>query len=88
MTRFRVVAVGEIVRRGRCVIGDVVEGKVKVGSLLHLEHAASPAWRVSGVEFADSPSVGEYHMGLILENAPPLEDLRRLLPQGSLLVAD
>jgi hypothetical protein len=43
-------------------------------------------WRVTGVEFVDSLAVAESHLGLVRADTLPLDDLRRLLPPGSVVV--
>ena len=84
---FAVQSVGEIMRRGRVIIGDVVDGSVKAGMWVSLpgdkDHGA---WRVAAVEFADNPSRNESHVALVLVDAPPLQQLRHLLPPGTKVV--
>jgi hypothetical protein len=87
--RFVVRDVFQITGRGRCVSGDVIEGTVKMGMRLRLDGAALNAGgRVGGIEFADSPSAGESHLGLVFEDAPPLDARRQLLRAGFILVND
>jgi len=43
-------------------------------------------WLIAAVEFADNPSRHESHIGLVLTDAPPLQQLRDVLPPGSILV--
>ncbi len=43
-------------------------------------------WLIAAVEFADNPSRHESHIGLVLTGAPPLQQLREVLPPGSILV--
>lgn len=89
MARFVVSNVFQVVGRGRGVIGQPVEGHISVGMSLHKEHGATPVeWRVTDVGSADSPSIKEYNVSLILENAPGLDELRALFPPGSVLVGD
>ena len=86
-TRFAVQAVGEITHRGRIVIGDVLGGSVKVGMWASLEgRGKGDGWLIAAVEFADNPSRHESHIGLVLTGAPPLQQLREVLPPGSILV--
>jgi len=87
--RFRVANVGQIVGRGRYVSGEVLSGVVRMGMILHAEHLPSGTrWRVTGVEFADSPSTGEYRMAFFLDGAQALDELRRVLPAGSILAGE
>jgi len=84
--RFVVHTVGEITHRGRVVIGDVLGGSVKVGMLASLEgRDQGDGWLIAAVEFADNPSRHESHIGLVLTDAPPLQQLRDVLPPGSIL---
>ena len=85
--RFAVQTVGEITHRSRVVIGDVLGGSVKVGMLASLEgRDQGGGWVIAAVEFADNPSRHESHIGLVLTDAPPLQQLRDVLPPGSILV--
>jgi len=85
--RFAVQTVGELTHRGRVVIGDVLGGSIKVGMLASLEgRDQSDGWLIAAVEFADNPSRHESHIGLVLTDAPPLQQLRDVLPPGSILV--
>lgn len=73
----------EIANRGRCVSGTILTGEIKVGDRLHF--AGLAPLRVSGVGFADSPSTREYYLALVFEDAPPLSELKSLLPEGAIL---
>ncbi len=85
--RFAVQAVGEITHRSRVVIGDVLGGSVKVGMWASFEgRKEGDGWLITAVEFADNPSRHESHIGLVLAGAPPLQQLRDVLPPGSILV--
>ena len=85
--RFAVQTVGEITHRGRVVIGDVLGGSVKVGMWASFEgRKEGDGWLITAVEFADNPSRHESHIGLVLAGAPPLQQLRDVLPPGSILV--
>ena len=85
--RFAVQAVGEITHRGRVVIGDVLGGSVKVGMWASFEgRKEGDGWLIAAVEFADNPSRHESHIGLVLAGAPSLQQLRDVLPPGSILV--
>lgn len=89
LARFRVVVVFELTYRSvRIVAGDMVEGVVRMGTVLRPEHVAPGVeWSVAGIEFLDSHTSRESHVALELDAAPPLEELRRLLPPGSDLVS-
>lgn len=87
MPRFIVSKVIEIVGRGRGVTGQPVDGKISMGMVLHPDHIPAPMrWRVIGIESVSR--VKEFNVGLFLENAPELDELRRLLPPGTTLVTD
>lgn len=86
--RFRVTAVGQLAERGRCVTGEVLAGRITMGlRLRRIQDENHPGWRVSGIEFADSPSTEEHYIGLVFTDAPALDELRQLLPPDSLLVS-
>ena len=85
--RFAVESVGEITQRGRVVVGDIVDGSVEAGMWVSLQAGKGHGtWRIAGVEFADNPSRGESHIGLVLADAPPLHELRQLLVPGTVIV--
>jgi len=71
------------------VTGDVLEGVIRVGMVARPEGSDQQGhWLIGGVEFADNPSSRESHIGLVLPDAPPVEDLRTLLPSGTVLVIE
>ena len=79
----------ELSSRGRFVSGQIEAGKVSVGMWLKPEgNPTAEGWRVQGLEYLDSPSTGEWAIALLLDQAPPVETLRVLLPPGSALVAE
>ena len=87
--RFVVESVFEITGRGRFVSGSIALGKISMGMRLKPDgNPTAEGWLVRGIEYLDSPSTGEWSIGLLLEHAPPVEALRLLLPPGSALVAD
>jgi len=87
--RFRVLQVFQITGRGRAVTGDILEGVIRVGMVARPDGSEQKGqWLIGGVEFADNPSSRESHLGLILPDAPPVEDLRMLLPPGTVLVIE
>jgi len=89
VARFLVSNVFQIVGRGRGVTGQIVDGSIAMGMVLRQEHAATPMeWRVIGIDAVYSTSIPESNLGLLLENTPELDELRRLLPSGSTLVGD
>ena len=89
MARFLVSNVFQIVGRGRGVTGQIVDGSIAMGMVLRQEHAPTPMeWRVIGIDAVYSTSIPESNLGLLLEDTPELDDLRRLLPPGSALVGD
>ena len=87
--RFKVLDVFQITDRGRVVAGEVLEGKVRIGMLAGPESGVQHGkWRIGGVEFADNVAARESHVALVLPDAPPLAELRSLLPAGSVLVIE
>ena len=87
MARFLVSNVFQVVGRGRGVTGQIVDGSIAMGIVLRQEDTATPMeWRVIGI--GSVSRMEESNVALILENAPELDDLRRLLPPGSALVGD
>jgi hypothetical protein len=83
--RFAIQSVGEITRRGRVVIGDLLEGSVKAGMRATVE-GRQDSWLIGAVESADNPSRHEHHIGLVFTDAPPLAQLREILMPGCILV--
>jgi hypothetical protein len=88
MARFLVANVFQIVGRGLGVTGHIVDGSLAIGMVLRQEHGPTKMeWRVIDIASVYS-TTDEANLGLFLENAPELEELRRLLPPGSTLVGD
>jgi hypothetical protein len=86
MARFVVSNVFQVVGRGRGVTGHIVDDSIAMGMVLRKDHAVTAGeWRVIGIEAVRSASV-ESNLGLLLENTPELDELRRLFPPGSVLV--
>jgi len=85
--RFEVKDVFQITGRGRVATGTILEGAVRVGMWVAVAggSGALPPLRVTSVEFADNVSTRESWIALVFRNAPPMDELRRLLPEGSIL---
>jgi hypothetical protein len=84
--RFRVSVILAIPQRGVAVAGEILDGAIGIGAIVRAAHLDPPMeWRVTGVEFLDSPSVRKYEIALMISDARPLDELRRLLPPGSVL---
>ena len=85
--RFEVKGVFQITGRGRVVTGTIVDGAVRIGTRLVAAGApeALPPLEVTGVEFADNISTRESWIALVFRAAPPVDELRRLLPEGTIL---
>lgn len=79
LIRFAVHRVSDVPGRGRMVTGKVLEGTIRAGMWAAREEAAQDRWRITGVEFAPSPSRYESYIALVLEGAPPLEPGTTLL---------
>jgi hypothetical protein len=85
--RFRLSTVLYIPGRGPAVPGEILEGRIKVGEMVRAAHLnPTIEWLVIGVEFVDSPSIRKSEVALMLADKRPIDELRRLLPQGSILV--
>src|SRR5262249_213924 len=84
--RLRVVHVFQITHRGRVVAGDILDGVVRRGMLAGPEADPSAgSWLVTSVSFVERLSTHESHVALVLADAPPLDELRLLLPQGAVV---
>lgn len=78
-----------IAGRGAVLIGHVRSGSARVGQLtaaLALGDAAGRRLEVSAVERLSSMQAGGPAVGLVFSNPPHVDDMRRALPSGSILV--
>ncbi|MEP7344353.1 MAG: hypothetical protein ABI877_03760 [Gemmatimonadaceae bacterium] len=76
---------------GAVLIGYVRAGAAHVGQLtapLTIGGAAPRRLEVKAVERLTSMEAGGAAVGLVFRNPPPLNDLRRALPPGTLLVLE
>ncbi|MBO9199542.1 MULTISPECIES: hypothetical protein [Niastella] len=63
--KFKINDSFRITGRGLVVIGDLIEGRVKIGSVVTFNTGSENATlKVSGVEMGDNRSTGEYFVGL------------------------
>ncbi len=77
--------------RGAVIVGHVRAGTVRVGQLsvpLVLGAAAAQRLEVSVVERLSSMDGHSQAVGIAFRNAPNLNDLKRSLPEGSMLVLE
>jgi translation elongation factor EF-Tu-like GTPase len=77
--------------RGVVLMGHVRTGAVRIGQVtvpLALGHEAARRLEVSAVERLSSMEGSGPAVGLAFRDAPPLDDLRRTLPAGSILVLE
>src|SRR5438067_9843411 len=77
--------------RGIVLMGHVRTGAVRIGQVtvpLVLGHAAARRLEVNAVERLSSMEGPGPAVGIAFRNAPQLDDLRRSLPAGSILVLE
>ena len=77
--------------RGSVLMGHVRTGAVRAGQVtvpLALGHAAARRLEVSAVERLSAMEGAGPAVGVAFRNAPHLDDLRRTLPAGSILVLE
>ena len=80
-----------IVGRGIVLMGHVRTGTVRIGQVtvpLVLGHAAARRLEVSAVERLSSMEGRGLAVGIAFRNSPHLDDLKRALPAGSILVLE
>ena len=80
-----------IVGRGVVLMGHVRTGTVRIGQVtvpLVLGHAAARRLEVSAVERLSSMEGRGLAVGIAFRNPPHLDDLKRALPAGSILVLE
>ena len=83
--RFEVRDVFEITNRGRVVSGTILAGRFRMGARLWAEHMPGISFTISGVEFVDDIANHRAWVAFASEDAPPLTELRQVLPPGSIL---
>ena len=83
--RFEIRDVFEITDRGRAVSGTILAGTFRMGTRVWAEHMPSISFTISGVEFLDDIANNRAWVGFVLEDAPPLTELRHVLAAGSVL---
>lgn len=84
--RFVVRDAFDLTSRGPVLVGDIVDGTIRVGMRLSLPDGTLA--RIRGVEYADTPSRREYHIGLVLADAPPAAELLVAFPSGTEITLD
>lgn len=63
--KFKIRYSFKITGRGLVAIGDIIEGRVKIGSVITFDAGAkNVTMKISGVEMGDNVSTGEYFVGL------------------------
>jgi translation elongation factor EF-Tu-like GTPase len=80
-----------IAGRGIVLMGHVLTGTVRIGQVtvpLVLGHAAARRLVVSAVERLSSMEARGLAVGIAFRNPPHLDDLKRTLPAGSILVLE
>lgn len=80
-----------IAGRGVVLVGHVRTGTVRAGQVtlpLVLGHAGARRLEVSAVERLSSMEASGLAVGIAFRNPPHLDDLRRTLPAGSILVLE
>ena len=80
-----------IVGHGTVLIGFVRAGTARIGQVttpLVLGAAAERRLEVSAVERLSSVQAGGPAVGLVFRDPPPLRDLQRALPAGSILLLE
>ena len=82
--RFEVRDVYEITGHGRVVSGTILAGSFRVGRRVWAEHK-SVSFRISDVGFLDDIAKQSALISFVLEDAPPLTELRQVLSSGSIL---
>ena len=83
--RFEVRDVFEIANRRRVLYGTILAGKFGVGDRVWAEHMPGISFTISDVGFFDNVASNESWVTLVSEDAPPLTELRQVLPPGSIL---
>jgi len=76
---------------GVVLIGYVRAGSARVGQVtrpLLFGHAAALRLEVSAVERLSSLETSDAAVGLVFRNPPRLDELKRALPQGSVLLLE
>jgi hypothetical protein len=80
-----------IVGHGAVLIGFVRSGKAAAGQVtrpLKIADAGEQTLVIKSVQRLSSTEGGGSAVGLVFVNGPPLEDLRRAVPTGSMLVLE
>ncbi len=84
--RFAVHRVFHLTGTGPVVAGKILDGTVRAGMRagIHDQPGHGP-WSIGGVGFADNVAQRKHYVLLMLPHAPLIDDLRALLPPGSVL---
>jgi len=84
--RFGVHSVFHLTGTGPVVAGEILDGTVRAGMLAAIDDRPGHGpWSIAGVGFADNVARRKQYVLLMLPNAPLIEDLRALVPPGSVL---
>lgn len=63
--RFKIKDSFKITGRGLVAVGDIIEGKVKIGSFITFDTGnKNVTKKIAGVDMGDTVSTGEYFVGL------------------------
>ena len=80
--RFEVTDHYELTERGGFVIGQMSEGRVRVGDSVPLPDS-STNWTIGGVEMLDNVSERKYWTALIFKERPTRAEVEAAFPVGS-----
>ena len=83
--RFEVHNVFQITNRGRVVSGTIVAGRFRVGTRVWAEQMPAVSFTISDVGFLDDRRNHRAWVTFCSEDAPPMTELRQVLPPGSIL---
>jgi hypothetical protein len=82
---FRIAGTFELSSRGTVLFGDIVDGTIVPGMRVTLPDETS--WPIAAIEYIDSIARREYHVALVLRDAPSVNALSAQLPLGTVVSA-
>jgi lactoylglutathione lyase len=71
--RFKVIDIFKITNRGLVIVGDILEGTIKIGDLLILKNEK---YNIVGLEYVDKISERIFHIGLLTSITDEIEILK------------
>ena len=91
--KFRVNGTVSLSRRGFVIVGDILEGEVKIGKSVNIRETDGSVRReaISGIEYVDNVSLTKSWIGLVISDKNDLkhEVLKALvLPEAMLTIED